>query len=96
MRDWDYDGVNKMVLADIKIAGKDVPALVHFDRNGFGYTMNRRPRFPRRVSRTVRESTTDFKARLRPEPFSAGFELHSDGRFDRRPRAIGECRGRRV
>src|ERR1700686_3965915 len=39
--EWDFDGVNEMVLADIKIAGKDVPALVHFDRNGFGYTMNR-------------------------------------------------------
>jgi hypothetical protein len=50
IRDWDYDGVNEMVLADIK---------------------------------------------MRPEPFSAGFELHSDRRFDRRPRAIGECRGRR-
>ncbi len=35
--------MNEMVLADIKMAGKDVPALVHFDRNGFGYTMNRRP-----------------------------------------------------
>jgi len=39
--EWDFDGVNEMVLADIKMAGKDVPALVHFDRNGFGYTMNR-------------------------------------------------------
>ena len=84
------DGTSK------EIAGKDVPALVHFDRNGFGYTMDRRPGFPRRAPRTVRESTADFKARLRPEPFSAGFELHSDRRFDRRPRAIGECRGRRV
>ncbi len=33
-----------MVLADIKITGKDVHALVHFNRNTFGYTMNRRPR----------------------------------------------------
>jgi glucose dehydrogenase len=52
-----------MVLADIKIAGKDVPPLAHFDRNGFGYTMNRRPGFTRRAPRTVRESTTNFKAR---------------------------------
>jgi len=44
MWDWDYDGVNEMALADIKIAGKDVPALVHFDRHALGYTMNRRPR----------------------------------------------------
>ncbi len=39
--EWDYDGVNEMILADIKVKGKDVKALVHFDRNGFGYTLNR-------------------------------------------------------
>ncbi len=39
--EWDFDGVNEMVLADVKMGGKEVPALVHFDRNGFGYTMNR-------------------------------------------------------
>jgi lanthanide-dependent methanol dehydrogenase len=38
---WDYDGINEMILADIKVGGKTVPALVHFDRNGFGYTLNR-------------------------------------------------------
>ncbi len=39
--EWDYDGVNEMVLLDINKGGKSIPALVHFDRNGFGYTMNR-------------------------------------------------------
>jgi PQQ-dependent dehydrogenase (methanol/ethanol family) len=39
--EWDFDGVNEMILADIEVKGKDVKALVHFDRNGFGYTMNR-------------------------------------------------------
>ncbi len=38
---WDYDGVNEMVLVDVKDGGKTVPALVHFDRNGFSYVMNR-------------------------------------------------------
>ena len=38
---WDYDGVNEMILADIPVKGKQTPALVHFDRNGFGYTLNR-------------------------------------------------------
>ncbi|WP_373855618.1 methanol/ethanol family PQQ-dependent dehydrogenase [Acidisphaera rubrifaciens] len=38
---WDYDGINEMILADLEIGGKKVPALVHFDRNGFGYTLNR-------------------------------------------------------
>ncbi|MEM9223945.1 MAG: methanol/ethanol family PQQ-dependent dehydrogenase [Pseudomonadota bacterium] len=39
--EWDYDGVNEMILADLEIDGETVPTLVHFDRNGFAYTMNR-------------------------------------------------------
>jgi len=39
--EWDYDGVNENVLADLNIRGKKVPTLVHMDRNGFGYTLNR-------------------------------------------------------
>jgi PQQ-dependent dehydrogenase (methanol/ethanol family) len=39
--EWDFDGVNEMVLLDVNKGGKSVPALVHFDRNGFGYTLNR-------------------------------------------------------
>ncbi|CAB3682943.1 Methanol dehydrogenase [cytochrome c] subunit 1 [Paraburkholderia rhynchosiae] len=39
--EWDYDGVNEMILSDLNIDGKKVPSIVHFDRNGFGYTLNR-------------------------------------------------------
>jgi alcohol dehydrogenase (cytochrome c) len=39
--EWDYDGVNEMILADLTVDGKPVKALVHFDRNGFAYTLNR-------------------------------------------------------
>ena len=39
--EWDYDGVNEMILADIKVKGETRKALVHFDRNGFGYTLDR-------------------------------------------------------
>jgi alcohol dehydrogenase (cytochrome c) len=39
--EWDFDGINEMILADLKFDGKEVPSLVHFDRNGFGYTLNR-------------------------------------------------------
>ena len=38
---WDYDGVNEMVLVDKKIDGKMRKLLVHFDRNGFAYTLDR-------------------------------------------------------
>jgi PQQ-dependent dehydrogenase (methanol/ethanol family) len=39
--EWDFDGINEMILADIKVKGAPVKALVHFDRNGFGYTLDR-------------------------------------------------------
>jgi PQQ-dependent dehydrogenase (methanol/ethanol family) len=39
--EWDYDGVNEMILADIDVKGQTRKALVHFDRNGFGYTLDR-------------------------------------------------------
>ncbi|MGI9421469.1 MAG: methanol/ethanol family PQQ-dependent dehydrogenase [Geminicoccaceae bacterium] len=39
--EWDYDGVNENILADIEIDGETRKALVHFDRNGFGYTLDR-------------------------------------------------------
>ncbi len=38
---WDYDGVNEMVLADLPVHGKQTKALVHFDRNGFAYVLDR-------------------------------------------------------
>jgi len=39
--EWDYDGINEMILADIPHKGKSRKVLVHFDRNGFGYTLDR-------------------------------------------------------
>ncbi len=39
--EWDYDGINEMILADQKIGGKERKTLMHFDRNGFGYTLDR-------------------------------------------------------
>jgi lanthanide-dependent methanol dehydrogenase len=39
--EWDYDGVNEMVLFNATIGGKPVKALAHFDRNGFGYVLDR-------------------------------------------------------
>ncbi|HEY7382586.1 MAG TPA: lanthanide-dependent methanol dehydrogenase XoxF5 [Beijerinckiaceae bacterium] len=39
--EWDYDGVNEMILTDQEIGGRTRPILVHFDRNGFGYTLDR-------------------------------------------------------
>ncbi|RBP12910.1 alcohol dehydrogenase (cytochrome c)/methanol dehydrogenase (cytochrome c) subunit 1 [Roseiarcus fermentans] len=38
---WDYDGVNELVLADLKIDGETVPAMMKADRNGFFFVTNR-------------------------------------------------------
>ena len=39
--EWDYDGVNEMILSDQQINGQDRKLLTHFDRNGLAYTMDR-------------------------------------------------------
>jgi PQQ-dependent dehydrogenase (methanol/ethanol family) len=40
--EWDFDGVNEMILVDgMNVKGKPHDVLVHFDRNGFAYTMDR-------------------------------------------------------
>ena len=38
---WDYDGVNELLLADVKIGGADTPVLMKADRNGFFFVANR-------------------------------------------------------
>ncbi|HML42085.1 MAG TPA: PQQ-binding-like beta-propeller repeat protein, partial [Hyphomicrobium zavarzinii] len=39
---WDYDGVNENILVnDLDVDGKKHKALVHFDRNGFAYVLDR-------------------------------------------------------
>jgi PQQ-dependent dehydrogenase (methanol/ethanol family) len=44
--EWDYDGINEMILADIDVGGKKTAALVHFDRNGLAYTLDRKTGIP--------------------------------------------------
>jgi PQQ-dependent dehydrogenase (methanol/ethanol family) len=39
--EWDYDGVNEIILSDLNIGGTNRRTLVHFDRNGFAYTLDR-------------------------------------------------------
>ena len=38
---WDYDAVNENILVDMPVKGRARKALVHFDRNGFAYTLDR-------------------------------------------------------
>ncbi|HEY8794200.1 MAG TPA: PQQ-dependent dehydrogenase, methanol/ethanol family [Gemmatimonadaceae bacterium] len=38
---WDFDAAAEMILVDLKIGGKMRKTLVHFDKNGFEYTMDR-------------------------------------------------------
>src|SRR5918998_1520507 len=38
---WDFDSSQEMILADLTVDGRARKALVHFDKNGFVYTMDR-------------------------------------------------------
>ena len=38
---WDYDGVNESIVADLPMNGQTRKVIVHFDRNGFAYTLDR-------------------------------------------------------
>ncbi len=38
---WDFDAVNESIVADLKIAGKKRQVIVHFNKNGFAYTLDR-------------------------------------------------------
>ena len=39
--EWDFDGINEMILTDQDINGAPRKLLTHFDRNGLGYTLDR-------------------------------------------------------
>ncbi|RYI33276.1 MAG: PQQ-dependent dehydrogenase, methanol/ethanol family [Acetobacteraceae bacterium] len=39
--EWDFDGVNEMILTDQDVDGTMRKLLTHFDRNGIGYTLDR-------------------------------------------------------
>jgi lanthanide-dependent methanol dehydrogenase len=39
--EWDFDGINEVPLVDQEVNGKMHKTIVHFDRNGFGYTLDR-------------------------------------------------------
>ena len=45
--EWDYDGINESILVDdVEIKGGKHNVLVHFDRNGFAYTIDRETGIP--------------------------------------------------
>jgi len=39
--EWDFDGINEMILTDQDVNGQPRKLLSHFDRNGFAYTLDR-------------------------------------------------------
>jgi PQQ-dependent dehydrogenase (methanol/ethanol family) len=39
--EWDYDGINEPILAELDFNGTKRKTATHFDRNGFGYTWDR-------------------------------------------------------
>ena len=45
--EWDYDGINEMILVNgLSVKGAKHNVLVHFDRNGLAYTVDRKTGIP--------------------------------------------------
>jgi len=40
--EWDYDGINEPIIADIDVKGEKRKVVVEFNRNGFAYTVDRK------------------------------------------------------
>lgn len=38
---WDYDGINEVILTDLNVDGRPVRALIHADKNGHFYALDR-------------------------------------------------------
>lgn len=60
--EWDYDGVNENILADIEVDGELRKALINFDRNGFAYTIDRETGVPLVAEKF--EPTTNWAERI--------------------------------
>jgi len=75
---WDYDAVNENILVDLPINGVTRKVLVHFDRNGFAYTIDRatgevliaKPYVPMNWSSGV--DLTTGRPRVNPDKMTGG------------------------
>src|SRR5262249_580392 len=38
---WDYDAMNESIVTNLTIGGQSRKVIVHFDKNGFAYTLDR-------------------------------------------------------
>ena len=91
--EWDYDGVNEMILSDQQVNGQERKLLTHFDRNGLAYTMDRATgellvaeKYDPKVNWTKRRRHEQELAHLRPSQGSRSV-------FDRKGRRGQEHQG---
>jgi lanthanide-dependent methanol dehydrogenase len=62
--EWGYDGVNEMILINLEMR----KVLVHFDRNGSGYTIDRETGEPLVAEKTIQRSIGQPKSILTKTP----------------------------
>ena len=85
--EWDFDGVNENILTDLNIGGQPRKVLVHFDRNGFAYTIDRTDGVPlvaEKYDPTVNWATaidlkTGLPERVKQYSTSQGTEVNVKG-----------------
>lgn len=71
---WDFDGVNELVLVTLEHNGQQIPAIVHADRNGYFFAIDRRNGKLIYAHAFVKNNTilgydADGKARLDPAKY---------------------------
>jgi alcohol dehydrogenase (cytochrome c) len=68
---WDYDGNSELLLVDVEVDGKAVPALAQANRNGYFYLLDRRDGkflFAKQYVDQVNWGTIDAKGRPKVNP----------------------------
>ena len=68
---WDYDGVNEMILTDGAVDGETRPLLTHFDRNGFAYTLDRETGALIRAAKF--DPSVNWATRIETDPAAPGY-----------------------
>lgn len=63
--EWDYDGVNEMMLLDLPINGRMRKTIVHFDRNTYAYVLDRQ------TGEVIRANN------FAPQTWSTGFDYRT-------------------
>lgn len=70
--EWGFDGVNEMILTELEISGQERKVLVHFDKNGIAYTLDRQTGEPLVAEKFLQTTNWTTGVDLNPSSRSYG------------------------